>query len=96
MKKNKFTSLSVVLIFLFVLNYFSFGFFGLTSSNVYVEFTFWLVTSAGAFITSLISLVKEKMYLSGTLILFTSLFFIAFTIFAFLLPEAGIPPLIQF
>lgn len=55
-------------------------------------FLFCVVLSIGSFILSIISIIKETRRGLSLLASLFAIFLILFTVFMYLLPEAGIPP----
>lgn len=57
-------------------------------------FLFCVVLSIGSFILSILSIIKETRRGLSLLASLFAIFLILFTVFMYLLPEAGIPPMV--
>gem|GEM_PF-2764870 len=85
---------SVILIALFILIFLSGGLDKISSYTVWAGFLLCLFMSVGSLILSLLSIVGNWIRITPYMTALFSVFLILFTIFIYLLPEAGIPPMI--
>ena len=94
-KKTKFHStLSIIFISIYIILLLSAGLDKIGTYNIWFEFSLAVFLSVGGFILSILSIFgKGKQVVAYVLLLF-SLLLILFTVFIYLLPEAGIPPYI--
>ena len=97
-KKTKFLStLSIIFISIYIILLLSAGLDKIGTYNIWFEFSLAVFLSVGGFILSILSILsifgKGKQVVAYVLLLF-SLLLILFTVFIYLLPEAGIPPYI--
>lgn len=83
---------ALILIFIFLALYFSSS---LPKMNVYLSFSLCLFISIACLILGVYSLVKRQSKPVSVFIVAASLVILLFTIFAYLLPEPGYPPLIK-
>ena len=95
LKKTKFLStLSIIFISIYNILLLSAGLDKIGTYNIWFEFSLAVFLSVGGFILSILSIFgKGKQVVAYVLLLF-SLLLILFTVFIYLLPEAGIPPYI--
>lgn len=87
--KNVFLTSAWICILLYVVLFWSSG---LVVMSPWPEFLFCVVLSIGSFILSILSIIKETRRGLSLLASLFAIFLILFTVFMYLLPEAGIPP----
>lgn len=87
--KNVFLTSAWICILLYVVLFWSSG---LVVRSPWSGFLFCVVLSIGSFILSILSIIKETRRGLSLLASLFAIFLILFTVFMYLLPEAGIPP----
>ena len=93
-QKKLFSTLSIMFISIYIILFLSTGLDKIGTYNIWFEFSLAVFLSVGGFILSILSIFgKGKQVVAYVLLLF-SLLLILFTVFIYLLPEAGIPPYI--
>lgn len=87
-----FSTLSIMFISIYIILFLSTGLDKIGTYNIWFAFSLSVFLSVGGFILSILSIIgKGKQVVAYVLLLF-SLLLILFTVFIYLLPEAGIPP----
>ena len=87
--KNVFLTSAWICILLYVVLFWSSG---LVVMSPWPGFLFCVVLSIGSFILSILSIIKETRRGLSLLASLFAIFLTLFTVFMYLLPEAGIPP----
>jgi len=87
-----FSTLSIMFISIYIILFLSTGLDKIGTYNIWFAFSLSVFLSVGGFILSILSIIGEgKQAVAYVSLLFT-LSLILFTVFIYLLPEAGIPP----
>lgn len=93
-KYRFFLTLSIIFVLTYVALFLSNGLTKIGVYNVWTEFLLCVFLSVGGFVLSILSIVRKRKHLIPYFVALFSFLLILFTVFAYLLPEAGIPPVI--
>lgn len=94
-QKNLFFKSAWTCILFYVGLYLSAGLNVLSTFSPWLGFLICTVLSVGSLVLSVISIIKETRRGLSFLAILLAIFLLLFTVFIFLLPEAGIPPAIS-
>ncbi|MER2226992.1 MAG: hypothetical protein ABS916_08075 [Carnobacterium sp.] len=94
-KQTKFFStLSIIFISIYIILFLSTGLDKIWTYNIWFEFSLSVFLSVGGFILSILSIIGKGKQVPAYFLVVFSFLLILFTVFIYLLPEAGIPPYI--
>ncbi|MHA6259440.1 hypothetical protein ACXYMX_05930 [Sporosarcina sp. CAU 1771] len=96
MKRNArlFSVIGIVFVSVYIVLFLSTGLDRVANYNQWYAFLLCVFLSVGGFILSILSIIGERIRVVPYFTVLFSTLLILFTIFVFLLPEAGIPPAI--
>ncbi|EIM5409613.1 hypothetical protein ACSG7L_002862 [Listeria innocua] len=93
-QKKLFSTLSIMFISIYIILFLSTGLDKIGTYNIWFAFSLSVFLSVGGFILSILSIIGKRKQIVAYVLLLFSLLLILFTVFIYLLPEAGIPPYI--
>lgn len=93
-QKKLFSTLSIMFISIYIILFLSTGLDKIGTYNIWFAFSLSVFLSVGGFILSILSVIGKRKQIVAYVLLLFSLLLILFTVFIYLLPEAGIPPYI--
>ena len=79
---------------IYIILFLSTGLDKIGTYNIWFAFSLSVFLSVGGFILSILSVIGKRKQIVAYVLLLFSLLLILFTVFIYLLPEAGIPPYI--
>ncbi|WP_157779226.1 hypothetical protein [Loigolactobacillus coryniformis] len=93
-QEKLFSTLSIMFISIYIILFLSTGLDKIGTYNIWFAFSLSVFLSVGGFILSILSIIGKRKQIVAYVLLLFSLLLILFTVFIYLLPEAGIPPYI--
>ncbi|AGY80844.1 alpha/beta hydrolase [Carnobacterium inhibens subsp. gilichinskyi] len=96
LKKNTkfFSTLSIIFVSTYIVLFSSNSLTIIGAYNIWFAFSICVFLSAGGLILSILSIIAKRKHIALYFVVLFSFLLILFTIFLYLLPEAGIPPAI--